>query len=578
MGHFESEQITISMWPIVERELRVAARRRGTYWVRALTAVWAIVLFGWLLLLLLRENVPPSEQGRYLFLTLFSVGFAHCLFAGAGLTADCISKEKRDGTLGLLFLTDLKGFDIVLGKLAATSLSSIYAVLAIVPVVALPVQLGGITGTELWQAALVLLNTTFFSLSAGLLVSTLSRNERKAMFATVLIIVVATSLPFVLMFMRLTAAGPGPIAPSFVWPFLVASPAYTFCVVAAANTPVGIFFPMPAASFWGSLDGIHLASWALLLMACRVLPSIWQVRATHSWWQRQRERIMQWTFGSAEARRRHRARLLEINPFLWLMNRERAKPFYVWMFLGAMAAIWFVGWFGEGGVFMLDKDVIGPFTLLTAGVLKVWVASEACTRLSEDRRIGALELLLSTPLTTREIVRGHWLAFGRQFARPLVLLLVLEFFVFRMQAGTRPWLLNSVLLIADVVTLAWLGMWLGLTARNLSRALLGSLACVFAVPWLLFYAIWYILDVDPGPSGWSGRAEVTELFSDYLWLGLRLASDFAFGWWWARRHLLNDFRKAAAQRYEGKGPDWFRRMFDRKNTAQLPVQAAAISE
>src|SRR5262245_21514310 len=239
------------MWPILERELRVAARRRGTYWLRALTALWAILLFGWLLLLLLREDLPPSEQGRYLFLILFSVGFAHCLLAGAGLTADCISKEKRDGTLGLLFLTDLKAFDIVLGKLAATSLSSIYAVLAIVPVVALPVQLGGITGTQLWQAALVLLNTTFFSLSAGLLISTLSHNERKAMFATVLVIVLATTLPFALTFMRLTAARAMPITPSFVWPLLVASPAYTFCFVAVTNTPVGIFFAFPVASFWG---------------------------------------------------------------------------------------------------------------------------------------------------------------------------------------------------------------------------------------------------------------------------------------------------------------------------------------
>ena len=566
------------MWPIVERELRVAARRRGTYWLRALTALWAIALFGWLLLLLVSENLPPSEQGRYLFLTLFTVGFAHCLLAGAGLTADCISKEKRDGTLGLLFLTDLKGFDIVLGKLAATSLSSIYAVLGIVPVVALPVQLGGITGTELWQAALVLLNTTFFSLSAGLLVSTLSLNERKAMFATVLLIIVVTSLPFALMFMRLAGAGARPITPSFVWPLLVASPAYTFCFIAAANTPVGMFFPVPAASFWGSLAGIHLASWALLLMACGVLPNIWQVRATHSWWQRQRERIMQWTFGATEARRLHRRRLLQINPFLWLMHRERAKPFYVWMFLGSMAAIWSMGLFTEAGRFMFDKEVIGPLMLLTAGVLKVWVTSEACTRLSEDRRIGALELLLSTPLSTGEILHGHWLAFRRQFAKPIFLLLVLGFFVFRIQAGTRPWLMNSVLLVADVIALGWVGMWLGLTTRNVSRAILGSLTRIFVVPWLLFYVLWYLLDVDAAPRWGAGRAESAKLFGDYLWLGLRLAGDFVFGFWWARRHLRHDFRKAAAQRYEGRQRDWLMRMFQRKDSEQLRVAATAISE
>src|SRR5258708_3664704 len=106
--------------------------------------------FVWLLLLLLRENLQPAQQGRYLFLTLFGTAFVCCLLTGAQWTADSVSAEKREGTLGLLFLTDLKSFDIVLGKLAVTSLNSVYGVLAIVPVVALPVQLGGITGTELW--------------------------------------------------------------------------------------------------------------------------------------------------------------------------------------------------------------------------------------------------------------------------------------------------------------------------------------------------------------------------------------------------------------------------------------------
>jgi ABC-type transport system involved in multi-copper enzyme maturation permease subunit len=564
------------MWPIVERELRVAARRRDTYRLRALTALVAILTFGWLSLLMVQGNLPPSQKGRYLFLTLFGGAFIYCLLAGARLTADCISEEKRDGTLGLLFLTDLRSFDIVFGKLAATSLTSVYAVLAIVPVVALPVQLGGITGTELWQAALVLLNATFFSLAAGLLVSTLSRNERKAMFGTVFIILLATGVPFVLAFVQLTTARGAAAVPSAAWPLLVASPAYPFVFMAMANTPAGTFFAMPAASFWGSLVGIHLASWLLLLAACRVLPSIWQVRATNSWWQRQRTRFEQWTFGQAQARRLHRARLLEINPFLWLVSRERWKPLSVWIFLAAISAIWLLAWHGENW-FMFDKDVTLAWAWLTAGVLKVWVTSEACTRLAEDRRIGALELLLSTPLTTREILRGQWLALRRQFAKPLLLVLVLEFFLLRMQAGTRTWMIGSVLLIADMMTLGWIGMWLGLTARNLSRAILGSLGCVLVVPWLLFRVIWFVLDADPGPPG-PRREYLTSLFADYLWLGVCLASDFVLGLWWARRSLWRDFREAATRRYEGKGGGWFTALFARKDAEPLNVPLATIPE
>src|SRR5437762_6345486 len=73
------------------------------------------------------RTVPSAMHGRYLFRALFGFAFVYCLFIGARLTADCLSEEKRDGTLGLLFLTDLKGYDVVFGKLAATSVNSIYA-------------------------------------------------------------------------------------------------------------------------------------------------------------------------------------------------------------------------------------------------------------------------------------------------------------------------------------------------------------------------------------------------------------------------------------------------------------------
>jgi ABC-type transport system involved in cytochrome c biogenesis permease component len=91
--------------------------------------------------------------------------FVFCLFSGMGSTADCLSEEKREGTLGLLFLTDLKGYDIVFGKLLATSLHTIYGLLATFPIFSLVLLIGGVRGGELLQLGLALLNTLFFSLS-----------------------------------------------------------------------------------------------------------------------------------------------------------------------------------------------------------------------------------------------------------------------------------------------------------------------------------------------------------------------------------------------------------------------------
>src|SRR6185295_11673395 len=149
----------MTLLPIVGRELRVAARRRGTYWNRTLTAFVAIALTAVLLLLATRE--PTKEIGKMLFSMLSGLFFLTSFLAGIRYTADCLSEEKREGTLGLLFLTDLKGYDVVFGKLVATSISSCYGVLAIVPVLAVPLLMGGITLGEFARMAVVALTALF---------------------------------------------------------------------------------------------------------------------------------------------------------------------------------------------------------------------------------------------------------------------------------------------------------------------------------------------------------------------------------------------------------------------------------
>ena len=71
-----------------------------------------------------------------LFIAIGILALSFCLFAGVFLTADCLSEERREGTIGLLFLTDLKGYDVILGKLAASSINSIYGVVSILPLLA----------------------------------------------------------------------------------------------------------------------------------------------------------------------------------------------------------------------------------------------------------------------------------------------------------------------------------------------------------------------------------------------------------------------------------------------------------
>src|SRR6266566_65623 len=155
--------------PIVDRQLRESSRRPATYRMRSLLALAALAI--WFFLLIAGRNSGGVRKGMMLFIAIGVLALGFCLVAGIFLTADCLSEEKRAGTLGLLFLTELKGYDVVLGKLVATSLHSFYGLLTILPLLALPLLMGGVTPGEFWRMTLALMATLFFSLSTGMVVS-----------------------------------------------------------------------------------------------------------------------------------------------------------------------------------------------------------------------------------------------------------------------------------------------------------------------------------------------------------------------------------------------------------------------
>src|SRR5437867_5209213 len=169
--------------PIVDRELRVAARRPATHRVRVFAAM-AVIGFGFVTLASAPSGAPPHQVGKTIFAMETVVAFSFCLLSGVFLTADCLSVEKREGTLGLLFLTDLRGFDVVLGKLAATSVQSVYGILAIFPMLGLPLLMGGVSSGEFARVMLALLLALALSLTVGMFLSAVVRDTRQSMAGT----------------------------------------------------------------------------------------------------------------------------------------------------------------------------------------------------------------------------------------------------------------------------------------------------------------------------------------------------------------------------------------------------------
>jgi ABC-type Na+ efflux pump permease subunit len=193
--------------------------------------------------------------------------------------------------------------------------------------------------------------------------------------------------------------------------------------------------------------------------------------------------------------------------------------------------------------------------------VKFWVTSEACQKFGADRRSGALELLLSTPLTVREILRGQMLAQRRQFLAPVIVIVAIDVvFLFSglrqvSVSGGANWMWLCLAGIssfaADVYTLAWVGLWLGLTARHANRATSATVARVLVLPWLACFGLWLSIALLE-----LGRLIDNEsYFFVGSWFVLGMLNDFIFCLW-ARTRLLGSLRAVATQRFSQSG-SWF---------------------
>ena len=524
--------------PIVERELRAASRRRGTYWGRFSAAVVAVFAGAWVLVLAEKEFGSAQDAGPILFGTLAALVFIYIAIAGILLTCDCLSVEKREGTLGLLFLTDLRGYDVVLGKLAATSINACYGILAVLPVLAIPLLLGGVTNGEFWRVALVSANLLFFFLCVGIFSSSVTRQDQTALALSVslaLFIVLAPLLAFAWLQLR------NFLVHDEIW-VLLACPA--FDCVAAFDAQ----FKTSQPAFWSNAAITQIYAWTFLLLACFIVPRSWQQTVAGPdggpW-------LAKWRAFAGRrpgARAAARVKLLAINPFLWRAARPGGKTMYPWLFLGVAAAGWWVcgRLAGAQSLFAEPGDML--FALVVNSVLKLWVASEGCRCLAEDRRTGTLELLLTTPLTGEEIVRGQRKALWRQFAGPVtaVLLMDLLFLIMALRGEDDPeqrtvdfciYLSTATFLVLDMYALSWLSLWMGVAGRKPVRAISLSYCLVVVVPALVTFVCAVLFSL----AGW-----INWEISYSLWIFVSLTADGIFAGT-ARVDLLGRLRERVAE-------------------------------
>ena len=299
----------LSIWPVIQRELRAGSHVSFNYWIRVIAgAVSMIVLFAGMGYI---DTVPTwmlaGGQGIILF-KIFDTTLLVLIFIFVpAITADCLARERREGTLGLLFLTPLTAGGVVIGKSIAQGLRAWCLWLAVVPALTVPLLLGGVGWDTILNSLAIQFSAIVFALASGLLASCLTQQFFTAIVFAEMLTLIASYLAVELLGMILPGASPA-AAGQFGW--------RTYYI---SRPSIGL-----VPSSWAPLGTAAFAAAALCYLAVVLIGASRWVK--HSWRDKPPSLRQLWwirTFCTDLFRDRFKLklkRILDQNPIAWLQQ------------------------------------------------------------------------------------------------------------------------------------------------------------------------------------------------------------------------------------------------------------------
>jgi ABC-type transport system involved in multi-copper enzyme maturation permease subunit len=494
-------------WPLLGKELLEQSAQRRMYIIRV---AYALVLFGAFTVYYIRHlaegSVLALGRGYGPFSFLVSAQTAAIFLFLPPMMAGALAQEKERDTLGLLFLTDLTPWELVLQKYVGRLIPMLTLLFLSLPLLAVAYSLGGVSAFDLASSAMRIFLTC---LVVGALALECSSHEATTFQALIrcwgLCFLFATccSLGIPGMFLRASSGfGPASVGFLFVVPMFFTGIIYlgaTLVLLVRAKQNLGprafIHRQNPFGHQFKQLDQY----WKDLRKLVRALLRKRDKEASALAEEVLRKQLgklgdeRQWSLGGFLLARMQVPTLLAfaiilgfiilIFVFITILMDPKSAPFLV-----LIGGFWILG-------------------LLTIPILSAnAVASE---RMNE--RLGAI---LTTPLTSTEIL-NEWLAPVQRWigflVRPLIALVLIDALVkFKTQNTDQPrWFNLIAYLCISLLTIAiyprlvqWSCLLIGLRIRNQIRAMMTALALVSA--WCILPSVLanFITDTNLLPPEW----------------------------------------------------------------------------
>jgi len=522
MGIFRD--IALWLWrllpanPIVVRVVSAGGKRTRHLWARV---IYLVILF--VVMLVVGSNLlgGPStslselaKQATQTFMAVSMVQLFLMSFIAPVFTAGAITQEKDANTFHILLTTPLTNGQIVLGSLFSRLFFVWVLLLAGLPIFCITMMFGGVTTAEVFQSFALAACTGLVTGSLAIMISVVKMGTRRTIFSFFLGVAVYILAVGVYGLSSYGALAEAPFAPGQAWKMSWLAPVHPFLslFVVTGQTPAP---PMSHVAHYGWPWAYLLAYpqygyiWITTLSsAVMILISLFFLRrgakeGELTIWKRIAG-FFSTTQGNGE--RRHKPRRVWKNPIAWREARTRAsaagRSTMRWVFIiGGIVAGIVLLIAHENGWGRLDptkpdftRAWLSAITWIELAVILLVVTNTAATTLTREKESLTIELLLTTPLTSKYIIAGMLRGLV-SFVIPMISVPTITLLIFAIAdlrrdtatAVTTPeaFVMVPLLMTAFAAIAAMVGLQFSLLSKKTVQAVMISTAIVMGASGLL---------------------------------------------------------------------------------------------
>jgi len=189
-----AEVFVLLIGPVFNREILTTPRSLRLYLTRAgyVAALFGLVFTAWLILFGSKQQSGLGDLARFgsaIFAVLAPLQMAVAVAFSALITAAAVAQEKDRRTLDLLLMTNLSNTELVLGKLLASLLSIVVPAVAAIGLLMLITLLGGVSYSQVFRVVAVTFAAAAVAGSLGSMIALWREKTFQSLALTTLLLV-----------------------------------------------------------------------------------------------------------------------------------------------------------------------------------------------------------------------------------------------------------------------------------------------------------------------------------------------------------------------------------------------------